>query len=429
MNWEIIKQEASKMLSEYIQVCTINPPGDEVKGCNWLASIAENENLDYSLMLTDDKRANFITQINKDLQKKSKIILLNHIDVVPASSEEWKDDPFSGVIRDGYVCGRGALDMKGMAIIELMTLILLKRNNYKKNNVIFLATADEESGSKQGVNFLLKNHKEVLDADLVINEGGIGTFNAFNKQENIFNIGISEKSPLWLKIIINAESGHGSKQNFQSSTYKLILTLQKIIESNHSLQLSKEVEQYYRYLHQAGMIDVNIDNTFLNDIRNKDKFANSILTNTIAITRIDAGYKNNVVPSTASASLDIRLVPGYSASQFISDLQLIINDPTVVIKTIFHSSTKTSSINNKYYEAINQSIKKIVPNAIVVPYVTSGFTDSRIFREMNIPAYGFIPILVTKQDLLGIHGIDEKISIDNLLLGIKILYEFLTNID
>jgi len=275
----------------------------------------------------------------------------------------------------------------------------------------------------------LKNHKEVLDADLVINEGGIGTFNAFNKQENIFNIGISEKSPLWLKIIINAESGHGSKQNFQSSTYKLILTLQKIIESNHSLQLSKEVEQYYRYLHQAGMIDVNIDNTFLNDIRNKDKFANSILTNTIAITRIDAGYKNNVVPSTASASLDIRLVPGYSASQFISDLQLIINDPTVVIKTIFHSSTKTSSINNKYYEAINQSIKKIVPNAIVVPYVTSGFTDSRIFREMNIPAYGFIPILVTKQDLLGIHGIDEKISIDNLLLGIKILYEFLTNID
>ena len=160
-----------------------------------------------------------------------------------------------------------------------------------------------------------------------------------------------------------------------------------------------------------------------------NSYAHSILTNSIAITQINAGYKNNVVPSIASASLDVRLVPGYDPEQFIDELRIIINDPNISIEKEFISSTKTSPIDNYAYNAIENVVKKLVPEASVVPYVTTGFTDSRVFRRLGVPAYGFMPILVSKDELRGIHGVNEKISLDNLLLGVKILYHLIDQLD
>ncbi|MDG1989893.1 MAG: M20/M25/M40 family metallo-hydrolase [Dehalococcoidia bacterium] len=429
MNWDLIREEASQLLSDYLKIDTSNPPGKELSACNWLSEILAQEQIEYKIINSDDSRGNLIAGINNDLPSNTKVILLNHIDVVPAIGEDWSFDPFSGLVKNSFVHGRGSLDMKGMAIIELMTLILLKRNNYFKRNIVFMATADEESGSEFGIEYIAKNHKDFLQADFVINEGGIGTINAFKKQEKIFNIGISEKSPLWINLIVNGKSGHGSKQNFESATMKMIEVLQKILDHNFPLTISEEAVQYYNYLRQANIIEDDIDSKFYESIIENDSYANSLLHNSIALTKINGGYKNNVVPSKVSAALDIRLVPGYNPESFLLELKNIINDDQIIIEKVFSSSTKTSSVDNEIFSSIQQSIKSVIPDALVAPYITTGFTDSRVFRRIGVPSYGFIPILVNKTDLRGIHGLDEKISIDNLLLGIKILYDLVNRLD
>ena len=158
MNWSQVTNELSVMLEEYIQIDTSNPPGNEANACEWLKNIALKENIDYRIIQSEDNRSNFIANINSKLTSEKRIILLNHIDVVPAEEEDWNFAPFSGITQDDYIHGRGALDMKGMGIIELMTLILLHRENYSKRNIVFLASADEESGSKFGVEHLIKNY-------------------------------------------------------------------------------------------------------------------------------------------------------------------------------------------------------------------------------------------------------------------------------
>lgn len=429
MNWSLVANELSVMLEEYIQIDTSNPPGNEANACKWFKTIAIKENIDYQIIQSEDNRSNFIANINANLTSEKRIILLNHIDVVPAEVEDWNFAPFSGGTQDGYVHGRGALDMKGMGIIELMTLILLHRENYSKRNIVFLASADEESGSKFGVEYLVKNYPELFDASFVINEGGIGTIDAFGKQEKIFNVGISEKSPCWLNLKVSGDAGHGSKQTFESANVRLVYALNKIINHKFDIQISREVHQYYSFLNKLNIINDEVNDKFFHSVIKDNSYAHSILTNSIAITQINAGYKNNVVPSIASASLDVRLVPGYDPEQFIDELRIIINDPNISIEKEFISSTKTSPIDNYAYNAIENVVKKIVPEASVVPYVTTGFTDSRVFRRLGVPAYGFMPILVSKDELRGIHGVNEKISLDNLLLGVKILYHLIDQLD
>ena len=173
MNWSQVANELSVMLEEYIHIDSSNPPGNEANACKWFKTIAIKENIDYQIIQSEDNRSNFIANINANLTSEKRIILLNHIDVVPAEAEDWNFAPFSGGTQDGYVHGRGALDMKGMGIIELMTLILLHRENYSKRNIVFLASADEESGSKFGVEYLVKNYPELFDASFVIKEGGM----------------------------------------------------------------------------------------------------------------------------------------------------------------------------------------------------------------------------------------------------------------
>ena len=429
MNWSLVANELSVMLEEYIQIDTSNPPGNEANACKWFKTIAIKENIDYQIIQSEDNRSNFIANINAHLTSEKRIILLNHIDVVPAEEEDWNFAPFSGSTQDGYVHGRGALDMKGMGIIELMTLILLHRENYSKRNIVFLASADEESGSKFGVEYLVKNYPELFDASFVINEGGIGTIDAFGKQEKIFNVGISEKSPCWLNLKVSGDAGHGSKQTFESANVRLVYALNKIINHKFDIQISREVHQYYSFLNKLNIINDEVNDKFFHSVIKDNSYAHSILTNSIAITQINAGYKNNVVPSIASASLDVRLVPGYDPEQFIDELRIIINDPNISIEKEFISSTKTSPIDNYAYNAIENVVKKLVPEASVVPYVTTGFTDSRVFRRLGVPAYGFMPILVSKDELRGIHGVNEKISLDNLLLGVKILYHLIDQLD
>tara|TARA_B100001996_G_scaffold350634_1_gene310141 strand:+ start:936 stop:2225 length:1290 start_codon:yes stop_codon:yes gene_type:complete len=429
MNWSQVKNELLVLLEEYIQIDTSNPPGNEDVACRWLKNIVLKENIDYQIIPSGDNRSNFIASINPALPVEKKIILLNHIDVVPAEKHDWNFDPFSGKIQSNYIHGRGALDMKGMGIIELMTLMILNRENYSKRNIIFLASADEESGSKFGIEYLALHHPELFDANFVINEGGIGTINAFGKQEKIFNVGISEKSPCWLKVKVSGDAGHGSKQTFESANVKLVHALNKIINHKFNIQISEEVRQYYNLLKELDIIDDEINDQFFNSIIKHDSYANSILTNSVAITQLDAGYKNNVVPSMATASLDVRLVPGYDLEKFIDELKLIIDDQSVEIEKVFTSSTSTSPIDNTVYASIKKVVNQIVPDALVVPYVTTGFTDSRVFRRLGVPAYGFMPVLVSKDELRGIHGIDEKISLDNLLLGVKILYHLIHQLD
>ena len=204
INWAMWTEQATEWLSAYIQVNTVNPPGNETLACDFLGEILNDEKISYDLYDPGHNRATLVATLKGDGSRGKPLILLNHTDVVPFETDQWTVDPLGGEIRDGFIWGRGAQDMKGMGIIELVTFLLHKRHGLPlKRDLVFMAVADEEAGSFYGVEFLNREHPEILESDYVINEGGSGSTEVLGIERNVFNIGVSEKGPLWLLSLIH----------------------------------------------------------------------------------------------------------------------------------------------------------------------------------------------------------------------------------
>ena len=437
-----IDEEVTDVLSDLIRIDTTNPPGNETEAARYLADSMGKEVFKCELLESSPGRGSLITRLKGSGEKPS-LLLLSHLDVVAANPKEWSIDPFSGVVKDGFVWGRGALDMKSMTAIEVMVMKLLKRNNVKlKGDVILAATADEEKGGEAGAGWLVRNHPEKVRADYVINEGGGLAIPIENK--NIFTIQTAEKGILWFKVTAKGRPGHGS---IPGAADNAIMRMNKIVErlGNHRAkimlvptvkQFVSEVAKENKLLHQGVSLllkNPEVGDQILDMLAQTDKTmaeeVRAMLRMTITPTMIHGGVKENIIPSECEAVFDCRILPGQNTARTMNEIKGLLNDldlEKLEFETIQAQEPSESSAETPLYEKITGVLREFEPDCAVTPILLTGGTDSRFFRKIGSTCYGFQPQRADMpygEILKTIHGIDERISIDNLVFGTSVLYD------
>jgi acetylornithine deacetylase/succinyl-diaminopimelate desuccinylase-like protein len=424
LDWDALTEEATRLLSDYIRIDTVNPPGNESRATTWLGAILDAEGIPYELYDPGEGRATLVARLESDGSRGDALILLNHTDVVPFERAHWTVEPLGGEVSGGYVWGRGASDMKGMGIMELIAFLLHRRMGLPlRRDLVFMAVADEEAGSAYGVEFLAREHPDLLQCSYVINEGGSGSTEVFGVHRPVFSIGVAEKGPFWLKLTATGRPGHGSVPHDDNAADRLVRALGRIQAWERPLMPSVEVLEYFQQLHAAGVLSSPVSGELLHRLADEHPRIHSVQTNSISLTTLDSGVKHNVIPAEASATIDVRLVPGYDPDRFLAELRAVIDDDRIAIEEVFRSSTPPSPLDTELYAVMTSVTKSHIEDAVVVPGVSTGFTDSRVFRRMGIPAYGFVPVLMEPEDIGRAHGNDERLSIENLRLGTQILFE------
>ena len=418
------------LLQTYLRIDSTNPPGNEVRATNFLADILKAEGIDYETAEAAPGRVNLWARIKGGSEPG--LLLLNHTDVVPADPDAWVAPPLGGEIRDGYIYGRGALDMKSQAIMQLLTFIALHKSAQPLNrDVVFMATADEENGSANGMGWLAANRPEVFEGiGFAMTEGGGGV--VVNGQR-FFGIEVAQKYPVWLRIEASGTPGHGSTPRNDAAVDRLLDALDKI--RNHSFEphIIPAVAAYFRQLARQfpgklGLAFADIQTAVADEKFNRNLKANipqlSALTrNTCAITRLAGSDKVNVLPSLATAEVDCRLLPDQDADEFIALLNQIVNSADIRIEKILVHTPATSPVDTELFSVIREVLEKNYTGTNVGPSVSAGFTDSHYLRKRGIVSYGFTPASVPLEDYAGIHGNNERISVENMREGTLLLKE------
>ncbi len=429
IDWDAWTEQATEWLSEFIRVDTVNPPGNESLACDWLGRILDAEGIPYQTYDPGNGRATLVARLAGTGTRGKALILLSHTDVVPFERDQWTVDPMGGEIHDGFVWGRGALDMKSQGIMELITFLIHKRQNLPlTRDLVYMAVADEEAGSTYGIEYLDREHPEVLDCEYVINEGGGGSTEALGVARNTINIGVSEKGPMWLTLRAHGRPGHGSVPHDDNAADHLVKALNRVLAWKRPYVVTPEVQEYFNQLHAAGILDRTPTNAVLAELAEGNPRLKSIQMNSISLTTLTAGVKHNVIPAMAEATLDCRLVPGYDPERFITELERVIDDPRIEIERGFIASTATTSHQTELYEIMTRESKRVLEDALVLPSISTGFTDSRVFRRRGVAAYGFVPTVTGPSEQGRVHGNDERISIENLRIGTQIMHQVVRGI-
>jgi len=417
--------ESVELLSRFVQLNTANPPGNEARGAQFLAGILDKEGIEYRTYEPDPGRVS-LRAIIPGTGEKGPVILLNHTDVVPAQAEEWSFDPFGGEVKDGYVHGRGVLDMKGQSIMELLAFLDVKRRGQKPcRDLIFLAAADEETGGTLGVKYLLKNHYEDFQADVVLNEGGFAVTGLIPSRPVIM-VSPAEKGVCWLKLTRTGQPGHGSLPHGDNALERMNHALARLLDWKPPITVTPIIDEYFkrlgsgleflgpyrddgnpetlkRILTESGLIDM--------------PQVSALVRNTISLTAMQAGIKVNVIPSRAEAQLDIRLLPGQDIDEFITQVKNKLADDEIEIECLDRTEPTESPRNTELFVLLQDVLAENFPGSLITPSLLFATSDSRFFRQRGIPAYGVCPALVGLEDLNNIHGIDEKISAKNMVKG------------
>ena len=436
-----VEEEVTNFLADLIRINTTNPPGNEIEAAKYLAKNLEQEGFKCELFESAPSRGNIVTRIRGTGEKPS-LLLLSHLDVVAANPNEWSVDPFGGVVKDGFVWGRGALDMKGMTAIEVMALKLLKRNNVKlKGDVILAATADEEKGGEAGAGWLVSNHPEKVYANYVLNEGGGLAIPVGDK--NLYTVNTAEKGIFWFKVKAKGTPGHGSVPGAADNA---IMRMNKVVEKlgNHRAKITL-VPTVRHFLSEVAKENKNLQDgislllsnpemgdQILDMLAQTDKYMaeelRAELRMTITPTMIKGGVKENIIPSECEAVFDCRVLPGQTPAQAMDEIKDLLKDiglEKLEFETIQANDPSESTIETPLYKAVVSVLKEFEPSCGVAPILLTGGTDSRFFRKMGAVCYGFQPMRADMpygEILKTVHGIDERISIENLVFGTSVLY-------
>jgi acetylornithine deacetylase/succinyl-diaminopimelate desuccinylase-like protein len=438
-DWKALGDEATALLSQYLRINTTNPPGNEIAAARWLAAVLRRDGIEAQIFEPAPGKANLYARLSGDGSARP-LILLNHMDVVLASRDYWTVDPFSGLIKDGYVWGRGALDMKGEAIAQLMTVLILKRAHVPlKRDVIFLATSDEEIGAGVGAAWIIEHQADLVKhAEFLLNEGGLTRADGRGGVE-FYGIGTTEKSPFWLDVTARGTAGHGSRPTPDNPVHRLVRALNRIADWRTPLVVTPAVERSFR-----DLATIERDSTvrrWLSDIRTAlrestavraitaDLTYNALLRNTLSITGLKGSDKTNVIPPVATAAIDVRLLPGQDPAAFLADLTRVVGDSGVTIRPQGPNwPASESPTETEMFRAITAVAHGRHPNALVTTLMLPGFTDSHYFRRLGIASYGLGPFPLTLGDSRGVHGNDERVNVDALRFGVRFYYDVVARV-
>jgi len=435
IDWDKTGDEAARLLSAYIRVNTTNPPGNETLAAKFLAQRFTQAGIE-SRVLESAKGRGVVVARLKGRGEARPVVLLNHLDVVPADPGGWDVPPFSGTIRDGYVWGRGAVDCKGVGAVDATAMIALKRSGVKlKRDLIFVATADEEAGGLAGAGWFADHHLDLVqNAEFLLNEGG--AIRVRPDGSRTYEVAVSEKTPCWLKLTASGDAGHGSAPAAETAVTRLVGALDRLHHYQPDVRVLPEVATYYAAIAdtapadrrerlrdlKAALADPGFRETFL-----ADRHDAALVRNTIAPTVLSASNKTNVIPRTASAEVDCRLLPDENPDTFIQNVKQVINDDAITVEKLLSFAPSSSPTTTALYRAITAVATS--EQAPVVPAVLTGFTDSHYFRTHDIVSYGFVPFDMADDDEKGVHGINERVSLDNLRNGTRRLIAVLQALD
>jgi acetylornithine deacetylase/succinyl-diaminopimelate desuccinylase-like protein len=437
-DWVAIQKESLDLFIQYLKIDTTNPPGNETRAANFFATICKREGIEHKVFEPFPGRGTLWARIKGDGSKRP-IILLSHTDVVPHNREFWTADPFSGVEKNGLIYGRGALDMKSLGMAQFVTLLTLHRSKVRlKRDVIFLATADEETGGQKGAGWFAKHHPELLgSAEFLVNEGGGNVADGTGKVLAI-GVGPSEKTPAWLRLTATGSPGHASIPRPDSAVNRLVRALNRLLDYTPPIQLTTAVEQAFKssaplrpaQLREkfANLREALKDPEFLKAIE-ADPSVNALLRNTISVTMLEGSNKVNIIPPAAHADIDTRVVPGEKLDRWISELQNVIKDDKIKIEPILAFDANSSPVDTALVTTLADVIKRRYPDAIVTYPVQAGFTDCHYFRDLGIHSYGFTPFVAAPRELGGgVHGNDERIGKQAYVEGVRFFYEVIAQL-
>jgi acetylornithine deacetylase/succinyl-diaminopimelate desuccinylase-like protein len=423
-----MRLNVENILSDLIQIQTVNPPGRELELAHYLRDLFNRQGISNEIIEPSSGRASFLAYLGEG---EKKLLYLSHTDVVPAT-EGWSFAPFSGDIRDGFVHGRGALDCKGLVAAEAFALVRLAQEKKLKGKLTFAATADEETGGTYGVRYLVQNYKEKLEADFAVNEGAEPPVQ-FSGTTFHF-IGTGEKGLAWAKLKATGFSSHGSLPMLgENAVVKMSDIIKKLSDYQPRVVLIPEIKKLISKVAELQGKKKEITIKDVEPIIHKmnDKTFASYLT---AITRmtvspnvVRGGVKTNIIPDSCEAEIDIRFMPGQDRSYVLDELGKITGDAEIEI-TQYNSPT-FSDADSKFYHVIESTLKEFITESPIVPSISSGGTDSRFLRDIGIPCYG-IGVMTFKSDQSmrqAVHGKDEKLDIESLRLKSDFLKKLAEN--
>jgi len=437
VDWDALSKEGQTILSQYLRINTTNPPGNEIEAARFLKGILEKDGIEAQILDTAElggTHANLYARLKGNGSKKA-IVLLHHMDVVPATPSQWSVDPFSGEVKDGYIWGRGAIDMKGEAVAHLMAMLALKRSGAKLNrDIVFIANADEEFTSTGGLAFV-KNHADLLkDVEYLITEATENS--VVDGKVKYFAVGVAEKRTFWERLSVKGIPSHGSRPTKANPVPKLVAALDKIAKYETPLHVTPGVDKYFRDIarlypepKKTWLSDVTkaLQNPEAKDWILSDVYWNAYLRNTISLTVLSASNKTNVIPPEATAEIDFRLLPDTDPDKFLAEMQAVVGDTAVHWSPILGPKTPLESpIDTDLFRAIERAARERAPDAFVTTPMQTGATDRPTYRKLGIITYAIDPFLTEQAERQkGVHGNNERLSVANVGFGIKYVYDIL----
>jgi acetylornithine deacetylase/succinyl-diaminopimelate desuccinylase-like protein len=431
-DFDAARDEVVKILSGFVRIDTSNPPGNETKGAEYLKAILDREGIPSEVFEMTPGRGNIVARL-KGNGKKKPVLLMGHIDVVGVEREKWTVDPFAGVIKDGYIYGRGSSDDKGMASACLEVFLLLHRLKVPLDrDVIFLAEAGEEGTSEVGIDFMVERHWDKIECEYALNEGGM--IYAVAGKVKYVGIATTEKVPRGFKLIARGISGHGSIPRPDNAITHLAAAVAKVGNWQTPMRLNETTRAFFSRLAKISPSEQAFLYAHLEDpantemiqekIRAQNGAYNSMLRTSIVPTIIKGGFRSNVIPGDAEATLDVRAVPDEDIDALAASLRKLINDPAVEVippATLGRPASTPSKMETEMFRALEGAQGKVFPGVVTLPLMLTGATDSAQLRAKGVQAYG-LGSVAGDRERASVHGNDERISIEGLGKFVEFIY-------
>ncbi|WP_027584357.1 M20/M25/M40 family metallo-hydrolase [Bradyrhizobium sp. Ai1a-2] len=431
---------AVDLLREFIRIPSVNDPerlssearqtkpweaGREAEAAAWIVARLCVEGIEAEALEAAPGRVNVVARLYGRGRGQA-VTLLSHSDVVPATRSTWSYDPFGGEVHDGYIYGRGALDLKGLCVVQMLTLIQLRRARIPlERDVVLLVVADEETGGRFGAEWILAQRPDLLDSDVVLGEGAYSVSGFLPNGEIVHAIAVGEKGYLELELLVEASGGHGSIPAPDNAPRRLVAALDRILSMGLPLRLTPVTRALLRRLaggapglHGRLLASPALLRWFGSGVIKRSALLNAMVCDTLAATVLEAGDAHNALPAQARAVLSIRVMPESNVDALEARINGIARRFGVHTRRVMQKAANRSPLESAAIATIERVLAEGQDGAVVVPLLSPAASDCRFFRARGIPSFGWIPFVIPSSDLNRVHGADERVSIAALKQGV-----------
>lgn len=404
-------------------------PGER-KAAEHVAALLDEVGISSRLYESEPGRTSVVAHWGGDGSRDDALLLHGHLDVVPAAAEDWQVDPFSGEVQDGYVWGRGAVDMKDFdAMLLSVVRARARAGRVPSRPVVLCFTADEEAGGHKGAEVLVRDHREEFDG-VTEAVGEVGGFSTTVRGRRMYLIEAAEKGMAWMRLTARGRAGHGSMLNTDNAVTRLSGAVARIGAHEWPVRLTPTMQVLLAAVGDLAGVEATPENAprLIEEFGGAARMLGAVISNTTNPTMLEAGYKVNVIPTEATAHVDGRFLPGFE-DEFFATLAELTGE-CVEIEFLSHQQPWETPYDGDLVDAMTRSLLAEDPDAVVAPYLMSGGTDAKHFRRLGMRSYGFAPLrLPDDLDFTALfHGVDERVPVDALEFGARVFDSFLDDV-